>query len=361
MNGILLCDVAALGGPDAVKILLHMPVWEDGFGGPVEAYAGDPALLSAADRFVLDVVVGLPRARQKLVCMDFLCQTDELATACTSGVAALASASEEARCCDCCCCGGGGGGAVVVCGRARRVMRGAADYEQPQAASPAARRCAPVGEQAERWEQNACARAAARAGHGGAGYDRGVPCVMRLGRRRQAHASGFKLTSLNALVATRANNNATLLDYIATKLVEQESDVRARGPWLRDRAGRRECVCVCVPASQLLQLRGDFKRVIEASKLSFVTVQEDLTKLKRGLAAMQNAVKVDRWAAAASRVPLRCWCDVPPVPPLQRERVWGGDGRRAAVRDGAVRARGGGDGGGARRVWRGVEVRGRGP
>jgi hypothetical protein len=89
------CNVAALGGPDAVKILLHMPVWEDGFAGPIEAYAGDTALLSAADRFVLDVVVGVPRARQKLVCMDFLCQIDDLATTCAAGIAAFASACGE--------------------------------------------------------------------------------------------------------------------------------------------------------------------------------------------------------------------------------------------------------------------------
>ena len=95
--------------------------------------------------------------------------------------------------------------------------------------------------------------------------------ILKLGNElnkgtAKGSASGFKMSGLLKLTETKTNRGDTLLDYVVQSVFENMYEI--------------------------LELVDDFPSVGEASKKSFATLKSALVKVKSGLTAIENAIKL---------------------------------------------------------------------
>jgi hypothetical protein len=91
------CDVAYFGGQDKIRVLLDLNCYDASTVRAVASYKDDPALLDSPARYLLEVVSAVPRAYEKLACMEFICKLDELKTSVTEPVSKLRTACSDVR------------------------------------------------------------------------------------------------------------------------------------------------------------------------------------------------------------------------------------------------------------------------
>ena len=98
---ILCCDVDYFGGQDKIRMLLDLNCFDANIVKSVANFKDDVSLLDTAEKFILEVVVRVPRVYEKLSCMEFCCKLEEFRASILDPIARIRNACAEvwAACC----------------------------------------------------------------------------------------------------------------------------------------------------------------------------------------------------------------------------------------------------------------------